>query len=45
VGLAPSALNTDYANFCQVGRSVQVRLPKSNIRIWNWVESLWFSIS
>jgi hypothetical protein len=45
VGLAPSALNTDYANFCQVGRSVQVRLPKPNIRIWNWVESLWFSIS
>ncbi|UWU17041.1 HlyD family efflux transporter periplasmic adaptor subunit (plasmid) [Rhizobium sullae] len=45
VGLAPSALNTDFANFCQVGRSVQVRLPKPNIRIWNWVEGLWFSIS
>ncbi|MGO8572726.1 hemolysin D, partial [Rhizobium ruizarguesonis] len=42
VGLAPSALNTDYANFCQVGRSFQVRLPKPNIRIWNWIESLWF---
>ncbi|SCW49164.1 Multidrug resistance efflux pump [Rhizobium mongolense subsp. loessense] len=45
VGLAPSALNTDFANFCQVGRSVQVRLPKPDIRIWNWVEGLWFSIS
>jgi multidrug resistance efflux pump len=45
VGLSPSALNTDSANFCQVGRSVQVRFAKRNIQWTRWLESLWFSIS
>jgi multidrug resistance efflux pump len=44
VGLASSDLNTDFANFCQVGRSVQVRLAKRNVWIADWVERLWFSI-
>ncbi|NRQ15178.1 HlyD family secretion protein [Ensifer sesbaniae] len=42
--LAPSALNSDFANFCQVGRSVQVRIPKRAIRLSQWIESLWFSL-
>ena len=45
VGLAPSALNTDSANFCQVGRSVQVRFAKRSMNWTRWLESLWFSIS
>jgi multidrug resistance efflux pump len=44
VGLASSDLNTDFANFCQVGRSVQVRLAKRDVWIGDWVERLWFSI-
>jgi multidrug resistance efflux pump len=44
IGLASSAFNTDFANFCQVGRSVQVRLAKRNVWIADWVERLWFSI-
>ncbi|MCZ4094235.1 HlyD family secretion protein [Sinorhizobium psoraleae] len=42
--LAPSALNTDFANFCQVGRTVQVRISKHNFRITQWIKSLWFSL-
>ncbi|MDK1385692.1 efflux RND transporter periplasmic adaptor subunit [Sinorhizobium sp. 8-89] len=42
--LAPSALNTDFANFCQVGRTVQVRISKHNLRITQWIKSLWFSL-
>ncbi|MDQ0561991.1 multidrug resistance efflux pump [Rhizobium mesoamericanum] len=45
LSLAPSSLNTDFANFCQVGRSVQVRLSKHDVGIKKWIESLWFSIS
>jgi hypothetical protein len=45
VGLPPSVLNTDSANFCQVGRSVQVRFARSSIPWARWLESLWFSIS
>ncbi|MDK1492064.1 efflux RND transporter periplasmic adaptor subunit [Sinorhizobium sp. 7-81] len=42
--LGPSALNTDFANFCQVGRTVQVRISKHNLRITQWIKSLWFSL-
>ena len=45
VGLSPSALNTDSANFCQVGRSVQVRFEKRDFQWARWLKSLWFSIS
>jgi len=42
--LQRSALNTDFANFCQVGRTVHVRISKSTVRLSQWIESLWFSI-
>lgn len=42
--LEPSALNTDFANFCQVGRTVQVRIAKHNLRLTQWIKSLWFSL-
>ncbi|MCA1408538.1 efflux RND transporter periplasmic adaptor subunit [Ensifer sp. IC3342] len=42
--LAPSALNTDFANFCQVGRTVQVRIPRHTVQLKQWIESLWFSL-
>lgn len=45
VGLAPSDLQTDYENFCQVGRSVQVRFDTRSFPIKRWLSSLWFSIS
>lgn len=44
VRLDPSFLNDDFANFCQVGRTVQVRFSKRGINVSNWVKSLWFSI-
>ncbi|MBB6302699.1 multidrug resistance efflux pump [Rhizobium leucaenae] len=44
VRLEPSFMNDDFANFCQVGRTVQVRFPKHGIGLSNWVKSLWFSI-
>lgn len=42
--LQRSALNTDFRNFCQVGRSVQVRISRRTVRLSQWIESLWFSI-
>ena len=51
VVLDPSEMQTDYANFCQVGRTVQVRFPRTSSLqtiadpVVNWVKSLWFSIS
>ncbi|MDK4740307.1 HlyD family secretion protein (plasmid) [Rhizobium sp. CB3060] len=44
VRLEPSFMNDDFANFCQVGRTVQVRFPKHGIGLTNWVKNLWFSI-
>lgn len=44
VRLEPSFMNGDFANFCQVGRTVQVRFPKHSIGLSNWVKNLWFSI-
>ncbi len=44
VRLEPSFLNGDFANFCQVGRTVQVRFSKQSIGLSNWIKSLWFSI-
>jgi multidrug resistance efflux pump len=51
VMLDPSDMQTDYANFCQVGRTVQVRFARTSSLeavaepVVNWVKSLWFSIS
>lgn len=42
--LAPSELNTDYRNFCQIGRSVIVRFAKRTYPIKRWLWGLWFSI-
>lgn len=42
--LEPSGLNTDFANFCQVGRTVQVRIAKHNLRLTQWIKGLWFSL-
>ncbi|PDT83290.1 efflux RND transporter periplasmic adaptor subunit [Sinorhizobium sp. BJ1] len=44
VALTPSVLNTDFANFCQVGRTAQVRFSKRNFRLTRWFESLWFNL-
>ncbi|MGD9882359.1 HlyD family secretion protein [Reyranella sp.] len=45
VNLPESALNVDYANFCQVGRSVQVRFSTRSLPIIRWLKALWFSIT
>jgi multidrug resistance efflux pump len=45
VNMNISEFNKDYANFCQVGRSVQVRFPTRSFPIKRWLQSLWFSIS
>ncbi len=45
VALPDSALHTDYANFCQVGRSVQVRFRTRSLPIVRWLKALWFSIT
>jgi multidrug resistance efflux pump len=47
VALAPNPMQRDFANFCQVGRSVQVRIARATRRLQflNGVKSLWFSIS
>lgn len=52
VALDPSDMQTDYANFCQVGRTVQVRFARAGSSLQtaldpvvNWVKGLWFSIS
>jgi multidrug resistance efflux pump len=45
ISLPQSALNTDYANFCQVGRSVQVRFRTRSFSIVRWIQSIWFSIT
>lgn len=45
VRLDPSFMNDDFANFCQVGRTVQVRFSKHSIGLSNWIKNLWFSIS
>jgi multidrug resistance efflux pump len=45
VALPESSLNTDYANFCQVGRSVQVRFRTRSLPIVRWFKALWFSIT
>jgi multidrug resistance efflux pump len=45
VDLTDSSLNTDYANFCQVGRSVQVRFRTRSLPIVRWFRALWFSIT
>lgn len=44
LGLAPSEINDDYQNFCQIGRSVVVRFAKRTFPLKRWLWSLWFSI-
>jgi multidrug resistance efflux pump len=44
IRLAPSSLNVDFGNFCQVGRTAQVRISKRAVRLSQWIESLWFSL-
>lgn len=45
LALRPSELNSDFGNFCQVGRSVQVRFESRALPLRRWMSSLWFSIS
>jgi multidrug resistance efflux pump len=45
VGIPESPLQTDYANFCQVGRSVQVRFKSRSFPLKHWFHALWFSIT
>jgi multidrug resistance efflux pump len=45
VSMTDSDLNTDYANFCQVGRSVQVRFKSRSFPLKHWLYALWFSIT
>ena len=44
VQLLPSALNTDFGNFCQVGRSAQVRISRHNLQLTQWIKGLWFNL-
>jgi multidrug resistance efflux pump len=44
VSVEQSDLEKDYQNFCQVGRSVQVRFATPAFQLRRWVNSLWFSI-
>ncbi len=45
VSLVGSNLERDFENFCQVGRSVQVRFDTRSFPLKRWINSLWFSIS
>ncbi|WP_244424630.1 HlyD family efflux transporter periplasmic adaptor subunit [Methylobacterium nodulans] len=47
IALEPNRMQTDFANFCRVGRTVQVRIarPGNGLPVVSWVKSLWFSIS
>ncbi|MGH1571965.1 HlyD family secretion protein [Methylobacterium sp. P31] len=52
VVLDPSDMQIDYPDFCQVGRTVQVRFARAGSPwqialdpVVNWVKGLWFSIS
>ncbi|OCP05702.1 MULTISPECIES: HlyD family efflux transporter periplasmic adaptor subunit [unclassified Ensifer] len=44
IQLVPSALNTDFGNFCQVGRTAQVRISKHNLQLTQWIKGLWFNL-
>jgi multidrug resistance efflux pump len=45
VSLPESDIHTDYANFCQVGRAVQVRFSSRAFPLKHWLQALWFSIT
>ena len=45
VALAPSLINTDFPNFCQVGRTAQVRFESRTFPLKRWLNALWFSIT
>ena len=45
IALPPSPLQIDYPNFCQVGRSAEVRFEGRFFPLGRWLKSLWFSIS
>lgn len=44
VQLLPSALNTDFDNLCQVGRTAQVRITRHSLKPMQWVRHLWFNL-
>jgi len=45
IDLPPSSLQTDYQNFCQVGRTVQVRFASHSFPLKRWLNWLWFSVT
>jgi multidrug resistance efflux pump len=45
IALDDAAIQKDYANFCQVGRSVQVRFKSRSLPLGRWLHALWFSIT
>jgi hypothetical protein len=45
VSIEGSELNDDYANFCQVGRTVQVRFESRTLPLERWIKAIWFSIT
>jgi multidrug resistance efflux pump len=45
VALDTTDMNVDFLNYCQVGRSVQVRFERRSIPWRRWWSSVWFSIS
>ncbi|HEV7321422.1 MAG TPA: HlyD family efflux transporter periplasmic adaptor subunit [Ensifer sp.] len=44
IQLLPSALNSDFGNFCQVGRTAQVRISKHSFQLARWIKGLWFNL-
>lgn len=44
IALPVSQMNRDYGNYCQVGRSVQVRFETRNLPLRRWFNAIWFSI-
>jgi hypothetical protein len=45
VNLPDASIHTDYANFCQVGPSAQVRFKTRSLPLVRWFKALWFSIT
>lgn len=44
VAFSDKSIQSDYNNFCQVGRRSQVRIHTNNIHVTRWIKSLWYSI-
>jgi hypothetical protein len=45
IALAASPLQTDYQNFCQIGRTAQVRFEGRSFPLKRWLTSLLFTIT